>query len=287
MKEKYFNSEEFIQHKQSLHKSVEEYNDISFYLTQIPNETGFTSDYEKYSNENLAQFVNTSVYNMNRNRYNKDLHNVNVKQTSLQIVRRASEEPIKYLIKYFNIPITEESVEILESIRNNISKFINTEKNLELRNINIIAKINPPNFIILYYKNELMEQLEVRVPTIKLEYSKYIFQYVSAGGNSSQQTIIDFNEKTIEATEKYIIEKLNGQKSVKYQRTLMTPKLREYIKKRDNFTCQLCGVSTREHSLILLEIDHIIPISKGGLSNESNLQTLCWKCNRNKSDKIY
>ena len=37
---------------------------------------------------------------------------------------------------------------------------------------------------------------------------------------------------------------------------------------------------------LLLEIDHIIPVSKGGLTEESNLQTLCWKCNRSKSDKI-
>lgn len=36
----------------------------------------------------------------------------------------------------------------------------------------------------------------------------------------------------------------------------------------------------------LLEIDHIIPVSKGGRTAEENLQTLCWKCNRAKSDKI-
>ena len=37
---------------------------------------------------------------------------------------------------------------------------------------------------------------------------------------------------------------------------------------------------------LLLEIDHIIPVAKGGLTEESNLQTLCWKCNRAKSDKL-
>ncbi|WP_411815422.1 HNH endonuclease [Kurthia gibsonii] len=37
---------------------------------------------------------------------------------------------------------------------------------------------------------------------------------------------------------------------------------------------------------LLLEIDHIIPISKGGMSSEDNLQTLCWKCNRSKGAKI-
>jgi len=66
----------------------------------------------------------------------------------------------------------------------------------------------------------------------------------------------------------------------------MTKKLREFIKKRDNYTCQTCGASIADQSLLLLEVDHIIPVSKGGLSTEDNLQTLCWKCNRTKSDKI-
>lgn len=32
--------------------------------------------------------------------------------------------------------------------------------------------------------------------------------------------------------------------------------------------------------------DNIIPVSKGGITEESNLQTLCWKCNRSKADKV-
>ena len=33
-------------------------------------------------------------------------------------------------------------------------------------------------------------------------------------------------------------------------------------------------------------MDHIVPVSKGGCTVEDNLQTLCWKCNRAKSNKI-
>ena len=35
-----------------------------------------------------------------------------------------------------------------------------------------------------------------------------------------------------------------------------------------------------------LEIDHIIPVSKGGKTTPDNLQVLCSKCNRRKSNKI-
>ncbi|OON85411.1 HNH endonuclease [Oribacterium sp. C9] len=66
----------------------------------------------------------------------------------------------------------------------------------------------------------------------------------------------------------------------------MTSKLRQQIKERDNYTCKFCGNSTHKEPNLLLEIDHIIPVAKGGYTVEDNLQTLCWKCNRSKSDKI-
>jgi 5-methylcytosine-specific restriction endonuclease McrA len=51
---------------------------------------------------------------------------------------------------------------------------------------------------------------------------------------------------------------------------------------RDNHTCQLCG--WKDTSSATLECDHIIPSSRGGSDDISNLQTLCEKCNKRKSD---
>ena len=65
-----------------------------------------------------------------------------------------------------------------------------------------------------------------------------------------------------------------------------TKQLREHIKARDNYTCQKCGISVQDEPHLLLEIDHIIPISKNGKTTIDNLQTLCWKCNRQKSNKL-
>lgn len=70
----------------------------------------------------------------------------------------------------------------------------------------------------------------------------------------------------------------------KGQRKLMTKALRDKIKIRDNYTCQICGKYMPDE--VGLQIDHIIPISKGGKSIESNLQVLCSKCNGSKSDKV-
>lgn len=70
----------------------------------------------------------------------------------------------------------------------------------------------------------------------------------------------------------------------KKQRRLMTPELRRQIAKRDNYTCQICGKYMPD--LIGLQIDHIVPIAKGGKSVPDNLQVLCSRCNGQKSDKI-
>lgn len=53
---------------------------------------------------------------------------------------------------------------------------------------------------------------------------------------------------------------------------------------RDKWKCLSCGRTTRENG-VLLEVDHIIPRSKGGTDDISNLQTLCKKCNIGKSNK--
>lgn len=97
---------------------------------------------------------------------------------------------------------------------------------------------------------------------------------------------VPMTEETIVELIRALENKLSTSAFTKEQRALMTNKLREYIKKRDNYTCCNCGNSIHNEPNLLLEIDHIIPVSKGGCTIEDNLQTLCWKCNRAKSNKM-
>lgn len=61
-----------------------------------------------------------------------------------------------------------------------------------------------------------------------------------------------------------------------------TPKLsRETIFKRDNYTCQYCGMKPERK---LLSIDHIIPRSKGGITSWTNCVTSCKSCNFKKQN---
>ena len=114
----------------------------------------------------------------------------------------------------------------------------------------------------------------------------YTFQYISPGGNSSIKFDLKLDIDNMTKLVNYINGLIKFKNSVQGQRSLMTPTLRESIKKRDNYTCKLCGLSTHTERNLLLEIDHILPLSKGGITSEFNLQTLCWRCNRTKGSKI-
>ncbi len=58
----------------------------------------------------------------------------------------------------------------------------------------------------------------------------------------------------------------------------------ELLKKQYGYACPMCGVSEPE---IMLTIDHVIPISKGGDNCAENIQPLCQSCNSTKHIKIY
>lgn len=52
---------------------------------------------------------------------------------------------------------------------------------------------------------------------------------------------------------------------------------------RDNYTCQNCGKYMPDR--VGLQIDHIVPVARGGKTVESNLQVLCSRCNGSKGAK--
>lgn len=66
------------------------------------------------------------------------------------------------------------------------------------------------------------------------------------------------------------------------ERNRMSADLRFQVLKRDNYRCRGCGATAATEAL---HVDHIFPISKGGKTVLSNLQTLCRTCNLGKSDR--
>ena len=60
-------------------------------------------------------------------------------------------------------------------------------------------------------------------------------------------------------------------------------KVKMRVVRRDNYKCQVCGKPLLDNEV---EFDHIIPISKGGSSEEHNIRLTCFKCNRDKNDRV-
>jgi hypothetical protein len=67
------------------------------------------------------------------------------------------------------------------------------------------------------------------------------------------------------------------------KRLTISKKIRFDVFKRDFFQCQYCGQFPPK---VILEIDHIHPVSKGGTNDADNLITACFDCNRGKANGL-
>jgi len=67
------------------------------------------------------------------------------------------------------------------------------------------------------------------------------------------------------------------------KRSSLSKRTRFAVFERDEFTCQYCG---ERPPLVVLHLDHIHPVSKGGEDTEENLVTSCVACNAGKSDRV-
>lgn len=287
LKERYFASEEFLGHKRRITSVVAEHNDIANYVTEIRNSGSFAIGASATGAQaHLAAFQNTSNWNYRRDRNVASYQAANVHNCSLQVVRNASADPLKYVTKYFGIKAEEPYLASVEDLGDSIARLEEAIGNLGKREAGITKSINPPPFITKHFNNEFMQQVGVQLSTITVPYPVYVFEYVSAGGNSSQRTTVRLDTPTIDALIENLSQKIRWKKSAAGQRALMTSRLRNFIKQRDNYTCRYCSVSIAAEPNLLLEVDHVVPVSRGGLSTHDNLQTLCWRCNRTKSNKV-
>lgn len=210
-------------------------------------------------------------------------------EVSAAVYSSAENKPLEYVVKYFypyknsypeQIQKLYQLVEELETLRD-AKQIIENYKAEYQQYLGDVPAFIMENDEAGFYSR--LGFANVDESTLTVEYK---FSYTSGGGYVQKWFPVPMTEETIVELIKVLESKLTASAFAKEQRTLMTKKLREHIKERDNYTCCNCGNSTHAEPNLLLEIDHIIPVSKGGRTEESNLQTLCWKCNRAKSNKI-
>lgn len=281
----YFKSKEFVQIKTSISHYTKNCNDLNNHIDDLK------SSYVNIKSKEYggALISDTSNYNMSRKNWFKNINSQNVHNCLSAVCKNAKDQPFKYLCKYFDIKTSEDTLNDFESVLNNFAAA--EQGKILLRNerdvvLNGIGKAIPI-IVLVFSKKRLITQLGFKsIDLSDLYFPVYTFQYVSSGGNSSFSTQIKFDLVNLERFIFYVSNLVKFKNSVAGQRALMTAKLREKIKFRDNFSCRVCGLSVAMEKNLLLEIDHIIPLAKGGITSERNLQTLCWKCNRSKGSKI-
>lgn len=281
----YFKSSKFNFIKEKIKNHIDDSNELNHHIQELKN------SYVEIKSHDYGQSVlhDNSKYNFKRQEWVNELKNEQVHNCTAVVVKNASAQPFKYLCKYFNIKIDETTLSDFENVLNDFAA-AEQGRNLLLAEREIIIKSIKKDIPVLIYlisKERLVKQLGFENVDLRdLHFPVYTFQYVSAGGNSSSRCDIKLDVENLDKFVKYLNDLVKFKNSVQGQRALMTSKLREQIKERDEYTCKLCSISIYTERNLLLEIDHIIPLSKGGVTMESNLQTLCWRCNRSKGSKI-
>ena len=282
---RYYQGEEFAKIKKKLQNYIDECNEMNDHIEELKN----TYAEFKQTDYGTATNVDYSNYNYKRKELKKYTDSKYVYNCSITVCRNAQQQPFKYLCKYFNIKPDEETLNQFEEVLNNFSaveqgkQLLNNKKKIVLDGIwNEV-----PWLIKTFSKSKFEKKLGFKpIDFSQLYFPTYMFNYISSGGNSSMHTDITLNIENLNKFVVYLSELVKFRKSIAGQRVLMTSSLREKIKKRDKYTCKNCKNNLDKEPNLLLEIDHIIPLAKGGITSEDNLQTLCWKCNRSKGAKL-
>lgn len=281
----YFRGEKFGAIKETIQNHIRDCNDLNDHIEELKS-TALVVNRTDYGE---AVYHDNSRWNVKRDALKKQVYAPYICECSRTVCDNARREPFKYICKYFGIKADEETLGKFETALNDFSAAEDGKTALKAEREAILESISAdiPWVIKKFSQKQLEKNLgfeEVDFST--LYFPKYEFKYTSAGGNTGTTYDIVMDIDNLNRFVFYLSERIKFSKSVAGQRALMTSKLRQHIKERDNFTCKRCGVSVEDEPHLLLEIDHIVPVSKGGLTTEDNLQTLCWRCNRSKGDKM-
>lgn len=240
---------------------------------------------KKHIKKEEIEVINKSDKIKKLNEINKKYSFKKITNCKRKIIEREFSRKSLYNVKSIDV--------IRYNIENNID-FIRTDIENAIYNIKMLDDYNKEvNKLTLIKSNNTSKKfnkIENRIFN-KLIYKKedflinvkLIVYYRSNSGkiNENIKTLITFLElvniyNAWQQGNKYC-------ETQKRERRIMNDDIRYNVLKRDNFQCQLCGATAKDGAK--LHVDHIIPVSKGGKTIMSNLQTLCDRCNIGKSNK--
>lgn len=192
------------------------------------------------------------------------------------------ERDVEYLLKYYAqkeckpnfIKFDELSRKKLDiSI---IAKEIVDKDMRRSEKIKLIDRIweEESNLIKVYFNQKIFFIRQLEIEENKLDVYNREFNLKDKNKNNLEGEKRSIEDMTLEEIKKVNIKKYDEIKTKVFETA---------IDKNGLYYCK--GCNKKHKSKRWLQIDHIKPISKGGKTNLKNLQILCIKCNRKKSDK--
>ena len=113
------------------------------------------------------------------------------------------------------------------------------------------------------------------------KYSMGIFEKRFGGWRHSLEAFVKYIKETSDENDSVAVNKKTIKDKGRNHKTSrsINLRIRFLVLRRDDFKCCKCGASPAKDPSVILQVDHIIPWSKGGETVLENLQTLCSKCN--------
>ena len=278
----YYDSPNFLKIKETCEALISSQREFNEYITEKVQSISRLFGTKVVRNET----VNEDEYSYLRP-YKKTISPFTA-EVSAAVFASAENSPLEYIVKNFypNKQMYPEQIQKLHLLLEELETLREAKLIIENYKIEYQQYLDDvPSFVMENDEAGFYSRLgfaHIDESTLTVEYK---FSYTSGGGMAQRTFGVPMTEDTIVDLIRMLESKLTLSAFAKEQRMLLTKKLRTFIKERDNFTCCICGNSTHEEPNLLLEIDHIVPVSKGGPTIEENLQTLCWKCNRSKGAK--
>lgn len=193
------------------------------------------------------------------------------------------EKRIEEEIKFFDKTVSEN-----EEAYQNYRAYVKEYNLLHPEKIETVSRFHLKEWKLWIYN--FYERLIFKTYKLKpLRYTKVFVKisYTSPQGKNTYSKSHLYSYDGLKSHYDYI-KKLIERKStrenlIRIERAKVSNSVRISVFKRDHYTCQICGGTKSDG--IMLHVDHMIPVSKGGKTEINNLQTLCDRCNSGKSNR--
>lgn len=256
-----------------LFKNRKKLNFSNHYLKKLKKQSELYSKIQlvnnKYNLDNLNDFID--YHNI---RFRSEFDSCNIDDYLLMTIRDRYDNLVEYKKKY---DFLKKEYELYLAEYEELKKYINEEESKKIKMS--LKKYNKYQNII-YEENKIKRDYKFKV-IVYINYSS------KKGKVRNKKYKVYYPQDFMKIMDEYLTLK-NTKKmyeiSSRIERAKMSDSIRYDVLKRDNYKCCICGRSAKDG--VNLEVDHIIPVSKGGKTVISNLQTLCDRCNRGKSNKL-